>query len=272
MSRKQKHTKSAPAVIDVVITTSGRFDMLTKCLNALKREAETTPLNIYVIDNASPAEERISNEALFQGISSKRLTQEVGFPQANNEGARMGSAPLILFLNDDAELHSGAIPEIVKTFNDETVGVVSIKLIFPPDSAPNRAAGKIQHVGMGMTMRGDIDHPLLGWSPEHPKANVSRDVICVTGACLAVRRHLFNKVQGFGLEYGLGTWEDVDLCFKIRGMGFRVYVNTHATGYHYAGATQEKKRRGYPLQQNRLIFQSKWQSTGLMSWTSWEFY
>lgn len=281
MGRKQKNNKpKIHPVIDVVITTGGRFDMLAKCLEAVYREAETTPLSLYVIDNASIPEERAANEELFTSsrnvveYKSKRLSAEVGFPQANNEAARMGHAPLIMFLNDDVELHEGSIQKIVDTFKDDTVGVVGIKLMFPPTSADcNRPAGKVQHVGMALNIRGDAEHPLISWSPDNPRTCINRDVIAVTGACLTIRRDLFNKVQGFGLEFGMGTWEDVDLCMKVRGMlGKRIYVNAQATGYHYVGATQEKKRRGYPLQQNKLIFQSKWQSSGLMAWTSGDFW
>lgn len=276
MSRKQKKQSKAKPILDVVIVTAGRFDMLEKCLQALKRENETTPLNIFLIDNASPAEERIANEYLFassETFKTKRLTQEVGFPSANNEGARMGSAPFIMFLNDDVELHEGAVQKVVDTFNDETVGVVGIKLLFRPDS--NRQgypAGKVQHVGIALNIRGDSEHPLIGWTPTHPKTCINRDVLATTGACLTIRRALFNKVQGFDPIYGLGTWEDVDLCMKARAMGLRVYINTHATGYHYTNATVEKKRRGFPLQHNKMIFQSRWASTGLMAWTEPDFY
>lgn len=277
MSRKQKKqpTKSKPT-IDIVVVTGGRFDMLEKCLESLKRENEITPLNIFLIDNASPAEERIANEHLFspaENFKTKRLTQEGGFAAISNEGARMGSAPFIMFLSDDVELQEGAVRTVLDTFNDKTVGIVGIKLLFPITSTqPNRPAGKVQHVGMALNIRGDAEHPLLGWSPDHPKVNINRDVISTTGACLTIRRELFSKVHGFDPVYGLGTWEDVDLCMKVRSAGFRVYVNTHAVGYHYTGATAEKKRRPFPIQHNKMIFQSKWASTGLMAWTEPDFY
>jgi GT2 family glycosyltransferase len=273
MSRKQKRTKSSTSLIDIVIVTGGRFDLLEKCINALEREAQTTPLSIYIIDNNTDAEERIAHEYLFNrpSVRSKRLTQEVGFPQASNEGARMGSSHLVMFLNDDVELQDEAVQKIVDTFKDETVGAVGIKLLFPPDSTrPGYPAGKVQHVGITLNIRGDAEHTLIGWSPSNPKTCISRDVIAVTGACLSIRRALFNKVQGFDAIYGLGTWEDVDLCLKVRAMGFRVYVNTDAIGHHYTNATVEKKRRGFPIQHNKMIFQSRWAATGLMAWTSYD--
>ena len=282
MSRKQKRQSNPKSVIDVVITTGGRFDMLQKCLDALYLEAEKTPLSIYIIDNASPAEERIANGDLFfiredsrniVEFKSKRLQQNTGFPASNNEGARLGSAPLIMFLNDDVELQEGAVQKIVDTFNDTSIGVVGIKLLFPPSSTSTiRPAGKVQHVGMALNIRGEPIHPLAAWSPDNPKTKISRDVLCVTGACLTIRRSLFNRVNGFSVEYGAGTFEDVDICFKSRQQGQRVWVNCDAIGYHYVGATQEKKRIGYPLQQNRMIFQTKWGESGLMAWTEADFY
>ena len=267
-------------MLDVIITTGGRFDMLSKCLDALYREAEQSPISIYIIDNNSPSEERIANEQLFierEGskvidFKTKRLTQDTGFPASNNEGARMGQAPLIMFLNDDVELQDGAIDKVIRTMDEPSIGICGIKLLFPTNSTSQiRPAGKVQHIGMGLNIRGEPVHPLIGWSADNPKTNISRDVTCLTGACLTIRRHLWNKVGGFSLEYGMGTYEDVDLCFKVRQAGARVYVNTEAWGYHYVGATQEKKRIGYPQQQNRAMFQVKWQNSGLMMHTDWEF-
>jgi len=80
----------------------------------------------------------------------------------------------------------------------------------------------------------------------------------VTGACLTIRRKLFDFVSGFDKIYGLGTFEDCDLCFKAKQLGQRVFVNVTALGYHYTGSTAEKKRVQFPIGQNRMIFQSKW--------------
>jgi O-antigen biosynthesis protein len=286
MSRKNRQPKSVSRspVIDVVITTAGRFDMLEKCLDALYLEAQTTPLSIILIDNNSVMSERVQFSHLFQyhpekdpmqhvTFYTKRLAQNTGFPQSNNDGARMGHAQLILFLNDDVELHEGSLAKIVESFKDQTVAVVGIKLLFPPNStSPIRPAGKVQHIGIALNIRGEPIHPLVSWSPDHPKTNVLRDAWAVTGACLTVRRQLFQKAGGFDTVYGMGTYEDADLCLKMRQGGFRVYVQTGATAYHYAGATQEKKRWGYPLQMNLQIFQSRWGASGFLVWDEYSYW
>lgn len=284
MSRKQKHkTPTKQSIIDIIVTTAGRFDCLEKCLNALYREAQLTPLSIYVIDIDSPAAERSQNNHLFVynpekdpsrnivNFQSKRFTQNVGFPTGANEGARMGRSNLVMILNDDVELQDGAIHEITKTFLDDTVGVVGIKLIFP-QGTPHGPAGKVQHVGLSLNIRGEPIHPLIGWSPSHPKTQVSRDVWAVTGACMTIRRSLWQQLKGFDLIYGKGTWEDVDLCLRARQAGKRIYLNANALGYHYTGASREKRKEGFPLQQNMQIFRARWGSTGMIIWDEVSYY
>jgi len=284
MSRNRHKLQDKKAVIDIVVTFAGRFDMLEKCLDRLYEEAQTIPLSIYIMDIDSPSEERIQNDELFRyqedkdvnknviDFKTKRFTTNVGYPMGANEGVRMGKAPLVMILNDDVELQSGAISEVVQTFVDETVGIVGLKLIFPNTARPNYPAGKIQHVGLALNIRGEPTHPLVGWSPSNSRTQVSRDVWAVTGACLTIRRDLFNKVGGFDLVYGRGTFEDADICLKVRQQGKRVYLNSRTYGVHYTGASQEKRKEGFPLQRNLQIFHSKWSETGLMVYDDWTYF
>lgn len=287
MSKNRKHNtvSTNKAVLDVCILEAGRYDMLGKCLDALYQEAQTTPLNIYILDNGSDFKERQANQNLMEyqpekdpahGVVKfqvKRSEQNLGFPVGSNTAARMGTAPLVMFIGDDVELKPGAIKQIVKDFNDPTVGIVGIKLLFPSDSvAQGRPAGKVQHVGMAVNIRGDAFHPLIAWSADNPKTKISRDVWAVTGACFTIRRDVFQKLGGFDPVYGLGTYEDLDLCMKVRQSGGRVYFDAKAEGYHYVGATAEKLKVSFPLQQNKMIFMSRWQPAGLVWWNENEYW
>jgi O-antigen biosynthesis protein len=267
---------STSAAIDIVVTTCGRFDCLEKCLNAVYLESLKSPINLIVLDNGSPSDERIVNQRLFEwkkennniiSFKTKRLPQNTGFPQGANEGARMGNAPLIMFLSDDVELQFGAVEKVLRRMDDPTIGICGIKLIFPPTStSPIRPAGKVQHVGLSLNIRGEPIHPLVGWSPDNLKTCVSRDVWAVTGACLTIRRSLFNKVGGFDLMYGMGTFEDMSLNMEVRRLGYRIFVDVDALGYHYVGATAEKLQQSFPIPYNLNLFRTKWMQSGLISY------
>jgi GT2 family glycosyltransferase/intein/homing endonuclease len=240
MQRNKPRDSSKNALLDVVVTFAARFDLLKTCLDAVYREAESVPLNVYIIDNGSSAEERIANQSLFEEredsaivrFESKRLQQNVGFPAAANEGARMGKAPLIMFLSDDVELNEGTVGKVVKRLDDPQIGIVGIKLMFPKNStAQGRPAGKVQHIGMCLNIRGEPQHPLVGWSPDNPKTCISREVWAVTGACLTVRRSLFEKVGMFDMVYGLGCLTGDTAIFTEDGIKYLrdfVGLETHS--------------------------------------------
>lgn len=260
-----------PVSVDVVVVTAGRWDMLEKCLARLLAET-LVQIKIYVVDNGSPSDERKIHEGLFDRVHVRTLPQNVGFPPAGNIGAKMGNSPLILFIGDDVVLKDDAISQLVESMKYEDVGVVGTKLIFPVDiSNKIRPAGKVQHIGLAVNIRGDIIHPLIGWSPDNPKTCISRDVFAVTGASMMVRRNLFNKVGGFDTVFGTGYYEDVDLCLKIRKLGYRIVMNTNAQAYHYVGATFEKLGVATSMQMNSIIFKSRWLNSGLMTYDLWTY-
>lgn len=270
MSKRNRNKENTRVSVDVVVTTAGRFDLLKNCLASLEKQI---PHSLYIVDNASDAEQRIANQDIFDGRNTKRLQQNVGFPVAANEGARMGSAPLILFLSDDVVLFDGALEQMVRRMDDQEIGICGAKLIFPPTStSPIRPAGKVQHVGLALNIRGEIIHPLVGWGVDNPKTCNSREVLATTGACFMIRRSLFSKAGGFDPSFGKGTFEDVDLCFKVRNMGFRIFVDVEAKAYHYVGATAEKRQENFPLQQNSAIFRSRWAGSPLYTWDEWNWF
>jgi GT2 family glycosyltransferase len=285
-NRNRTYTPTKQAKVDICILEAGRFDMLSKCLDSVYQEAQLLPINVYIVDNGTDPKERLEYKDLLAyqkekdptgnviKFESKRLPQNLGFPQGSNELAKMGNAPYIVFVGDDVELLPGTIEKIVNDFESMSdVNVVGIKLLFPTTSTNvQRPAGKVQHCGMAVNIQGVPIHPLVGWSDTHPKTNVSRDVWAVTGAVFAIRRNVFNKLGGFDPVYGLGTHEDLDLCMKVRQAGGRVWFDALAKAYHYVGATAEKLQVNFPLQQNRNIFMSRWQGSGLVYWTEYEFW
>jgi len=257
------------SLVDVcVLTVGSRFDLLRKCLDSIDNQT-FKDFNVFLFDNGSNVKEKLANIDLFNRYETRRSEQMVGFPKAANECIRMGKSPLVLFVTDDVELFPDTLDKLVKRMDDPSIGICGLKLLFPKGNNRGRPSEKVQHIGHGMTVKGDIIHPLVGWDSDHPKCCVSRDVISVTGAVFMTRRNLFNKIGGFYEGYGKGTFEDVEYCFSCRELGHRVFIDTDAMGYHYTGATVEKLQIGYPLQLNSMMFKSRWANRG-MYWSEWD--
>lgn len=257
-------------ILDIAILTAGRSDLFEKCVQAILPQMKDT-YEIHVCNNGHPSKEYEDIYKLLpSGSKIKRLNQDNGFSYGANTAIKSGNASLVLFITDDVFLHEGAIESLLKRMEDKTIGQCGYKLLFPEDSSdPNRPAGKVQHVGMAANIRGDMTHPLIGWSPDNPKCCISREVVAVTGASFMVRRDVFNRVGGFDTAYGIGYYEDTDLSMKVRASGYRVFVDTDAQATHGVGQTfKNVDGAKIPFQQNQMIFRSRWLSS--LSWSDFE--
>lgn len=292
MTRNRPRTKprrrddKVEPMVDIVMATAGRFDMLEKAVDAMYREAQGQPVHFILIDNGSAMQEKVINQHLFAYSpnkdgkgnviwTTKRLPENMGYPASANEGAQLGHAPLIMFLSDDVVLQPGALDRIIRDLDTQDVGVVGIKLTFPSDStSPIRPAGKVQHVGVALNIHADPIHPLIGWPADHPKCCITREnAFAVTGACLTIRRPVFERAGGFNAAlYGKGTYEDIDLCMRVRAMGLRVKMDAEAQATHYAGATMEKRQEAFPLGENNAKWKTTWMNSGLLQWCEWEYW
>lgn len=274
MSKNRKKTKSSyySPTVDIVIPVHNRFDILQKCVDAIPMAMGRIPYSLNLIDNSSFPNEAKAFYEQFRGTADqsivriRRNKENTGFPYACNQGARLGTASLIFFLNSDVVLDPNSVELMVSTVFDspDKVGIVGMKLVFPNDVAdyglnPNiRPANKIQHVGLFSNVKAEFIHVFMGWSEDNPRPNALYKVHAVTGAAMMVRRNLFNLAGGFWQGYTTGTYDDIDLCMVAHKMGYNVVVNTKARGVHYTGATAEKFGIQYPLNQNHQLFLSRW--------------
>src|SRR3990170_4646141 len=101
-------------LVDICILTAGRFDMLAKCLDSIDREIKSVSFgcNVYLLDNGSNAEDRLSHNDLFSKsfiTGVKRLSPMTGFPKGANTLFAMGKAPLIVYVSDDVTLGVGTL-------------------------------------------------------------------------------------------------------------------------------------------------------------------
>jgi GT2 family glycosyltransferase len=126
--------------------------------------------------------------------------------------------------------------ELVTNAIREDVGAVGARLLY--------VDGTIQHSGVVLGVEGVAGHEAVGETPEHGgyfgRSHVLRSAAAVTGACLATRHALFEKLDGGFDEMNLKVaFNDVDYCMRVRKAGYRIVYNPFAVLYHL-----ESKSRG----------------------------
>ena len=208
--KRPQQPKVRSALVDCIIPVFNRFDLLEKCLNALPEAADGIDYNVFIFDNNSDPKERVK---FYTQLHDERIyilesNQNIGYPRACNEATKAGNSPVVFQLNDDVILEPGALKLLCMEMDDPTVGVCGMKLKFPDDvgdlNVQIRPPGRLQHICLSINIRGEVHHPFMAWDINHPKVNALREVWGVTGAALMTRRHLWNKVGGYDLGYGLG--------------------------------------------------------------------
>lgn len=282
MSKNRNRKPISRSLVDVALLTAGAIDpsVFRECVSAIKREMQTVDSSFQVCRNGRVPELQQAYDDILSTIPNAHIRQQsedTGFPRGANSAIRAGTSPLVLFITDDVVLHEGSLLRLIKTMDDPKIGLCGMKLIFPKDSTDRgRPAGKVQHIGHGIDIRGEVTHPLLGWSPSNPKCCISREVQSVTGAVFIVRRNVFLKAGGFFEGYGKGYFEDVDLCLTIRTIpngidgNYRIWFNADATGTHYVGSTWIKKSQPANMEVNKMILHQRRGS--LMVNDSWSFW
>lgn len=287
-NRNRKPIKNS--LVDVALLTAGYVDIpvFQDCVSAIKREMGTVDSSFYVFRSGNVPETRQAYDEILATIPSahiKHSSEKLGFPAGANRVIRAGTSPLVLFISDDIILHEGTLLKLVRTMDNPQIALCGLKLIFPPDSTdPTRPAGRVQHIGHAIDIRGEITHPLIGWKPDNPKCCVTREVQSVTGAVFMVRRNLFIRAGGFFEGYGKGFFEDVDLNLTLRTipykeiwegenktvLNYKIWINAEATAYHHTSATWLKKKEQLPMQENKMIlFQRRGNLMMNDNWSFW---
>lgn len=280
MAKRKKVTKlNTPVLLSIVVPVYGQAKLLKKCLDSIKRTCVGLDYKVVLVDDNSPADPLLSD--LYAEYGVLRNTQNQGFAFSCNRGAAAVDSKYILFLNSDIELKEGCIQSLLATIENKSIpfsphtpqnsvgiGIVSPKLLFPPDSSsPYRPAGKVQHAGLCFSLGVAPKHRLIGWDENHPKVNAQRELQAVSGACLLINREVWNKIYNahkqisdpsigaFNQIYGKGTYEDVELCLAARGFGYRVIYEPQAVAYHYTNGSSEVT--GFPVNRNQSIFNAR---------------
>lgn len=170
------------------------------------------------------------------------------FSAMNNLGARAASSRLLVFLNDDVSpLRADWLEVMAAHLERPEVGIVGGRLLFPN--------GAIQHSGMALGMLDGVGHPgrhSLNSDPMYYLA-LPHNVSAVTGACLGIRRDLFESLGGFDESFAV-NYNDVDLCLRVAGRGLSVLVDPRVEMTHRECQT----RQGGTTLAERLLFRERW--------------
>ncbi|TCL59294.1 GT2 family glycosyltransferase [Kineothrix alysoides] len=263
--------KSEKHLVSIIIPSKDNEEVLKRCIESVKGSAKM-PYEIILVDNGSEEQTRKSLNDYLSGLGIKYTyiyeKMPFHFSAMCNMGASAAAGEVCLFLNDDVDVPGAVEPkeaeakerkaagwleklyaEAVKPY----AGAVGVKLLYPDSD-------RVQHGGIVNLRLGPV-HKLqfkdnneqyyYGWN------RGMRNVIAVTGACLAVAKEKFEEVGGFPEELPV-AFNDVDLCFSLYEKGYYNTVLQETVLYHYEslsrGQDEERGKLERLLAEKRKLY------------------
>ncbi len=215
--------RRSPATI--VILAWNAWESTQACLDSLSPTLGVRD-QVVVVDNGSTdaTPRRLGRYPWIEVVTNR---DNRGFAGGCNDGAAIARHDVLVFLNNDTVLSGRWLDPLIVPFDeDPTVGATGPRSNFV--SGPQVAEG-------ASYLRGDtpgMRRFARAWAQEH--RGQTSETQRLVGFCLAVRRDLFVEMGGFDTAYGLGGYEDDDLCRRILASGHRMVI-AHESFVHHDG-------------------------------------
>lgn len=248
------HTSSNP-VVSIIIPVFNQSNYTFNCLNSLK-SIRSIEYEVIIVDDASTDDtQKVLGD--ISGIKIITNGNNAGFIRSCNRGAAEAQGEFICFLNNDTKVFPNWLKSLLEVMNNDlTVGAVGSKLIYP-DGRLQEAGGIIWKDASGCNF-GRLE------DSTDPEYNYVREVDYCSGASLLLRRELFKSIGGFSEEFLPAYYEDTDLCFTIRSLGYKVMYQPRSQVIHFEGissGTDIKSGVKKHQQTNAIKFEIKWRET-----------
>jgi len=249
-------------LVSIIIPNKDRAAMLRKCLSSIIQKSTYRNYEIIIVENNSVED---ATFALYEELKKYKNVsivyweeQGFNFSEICNFGVQHAAGQQLVFLNNDIIIISpNWIEEMLMYSQREDVGAVGAKLYY--------INGSVQHAGIVLGL-GDITGHIYHGAPHDAvgymgRLQIVQNMSIVTAACLMIRKKVFDEIGMFPPEFP-NSYNDADLCLKLRKAGFLIIWTPYAEAYHL-----ESRSRGYNTSSKRkqrlvkdtALFRKRWE-------------
>lgn len=215
--------------------------------------------DIYIIDNNSSDDSVRFITSAYTSVKVISNSKNYGFAQGYNEGLKHISADYFVLLNSDVEVTANWIqPVIALMDSDSTIAACQPKLL------NYNVLDEFEYAGGGGGFIDKWGYPFCrgrifdSFEKDAGQYNDTREIFWASGASLFIRSKVFFEAGGFDEDF-FAHMEEIDLCWRIRNLGFKIMYCSASTVYHVGAGTLAKKnpRKTYYNFRNNLLLMCK---------------
>lgn len=248
------HYKFGNPKVSIIIATKDNVDLLKQCILSIENKTKYKNYEIIIIDHESkdPNTIRYLKSISYTVI---KFNGRFNYSKMANLAAKKTIGEYLLFLNDDTEvINEDWLDSLLESAYPKHVGIVGCLLLYPKNTGIY--SGTIQHAGVIVGVDGLACHAFITKPLHIPYFNLHltiKNYSAVTGACMLVKRRVFEEVDGW--DENIATiYNDIDFCLRVRDLGYYVAYTPYAKLYHYETATRGKL---HPIDEEKFV-RKKW--------------
>lgn len=243
-------------LVSIIIPVYNQWQYTYSCLASIKANTNGVSYEIIIADDMS-TDETVNISQYVSNVVVVRDGTNRGFLLNCNNAALNAKGKYIFFLNNDTNVQPNWLDSLVELIeSNQSIGMVGSKLIYP-DGRQQEAGGIIWDDASGWNY-GRLD------DPEKAEYNYVKEVDYISGAAILVRHDLWTKLGGFDTRYVPAYFEDTDLAFEIRKLGYKVVLQPKSVIVHFEGISHGTDTNSgikkYQIE-NKRKFYEKWKET-----------
>ncbi|WP_138496197.1 glycosyltransferase [Paenibacillus pinistramenti] len=225
--RKLVFRKYADPAVSIIIPVYNQWNYTYSCLVSILQNTLDIPYEVIIADDMS-TDETVNIAQYVENITVVRDGINRGFLLNCNHAAKAARGKYLFFLNNDTNVQADWLSSLLEVIeSDASVGMVGSKLVYPD--------GRLQEAG------GIIWNDASGWNygrlddPGKPEYNYLKEVDYISGAAILVRHTIWQELGGFDERYVPAYFEDTDLAFEVRRLGYKVILQPKSVIVHFEG-------------------------------------
>lgn len=236
-----KYALTAYPLVSIIIPNKDHVEDLRRCIDSILEKSTYENFEIIIVENNSTTAEIKKYYEEIQKCPKNTIkvvtyTGEFNYSKINNFGAGYASGEYLLLLNNDTQVITlDWIEELLMYAQRDDVACVGAKLYYEDYT--------IQHAGivLGMGAHHTAGHSHYRVSKENlgymGKLCYAQDVSAVTGACLMVKKSLYDQVGGLDESFAVAL-NDVDFCLQMRALGYLNVFTPFAELFHFESVSR----------------------------------
>jgi len=241
-------------MLSVCIVNWNTRDRLRACLRSLQEWPPQTAMEVVVVDNASTDGSAEMVRAEFPQVTLLANQDNRGYAEGNNQGIAASRGEYVMLLNPDTEVIPPSRPgaphpfDVLVGFLEQhpEAGAVAPQLV-SPDGSVQRSCRSFPTPGallwefLGASRLFPASRRLGAYRMTYWDHRSCREVDQPMGSCLVLRRQALDEVGVFDPQFRI-FFNEVDLCYRLKRAGWRIYFTPQAAILHYGGESTRQVR------------------------------